>query len=209
MTPEQLEQVDRFREGAYAVIDRWCAAAVAETGPVCKPGCTDCCEALVTVSLLEAVVILRNDAGRAAFERNQERILETSNLLLARDPSMRLGPWKERRERCIFLGDCDRCLVYEDRPFNCRTHLAAKPCEPNQDGNFYVDPIEATRVSLILNQMASEGSGIPLAIAPLPFALIVADSLLKADVDTVQKAYAGTPLLDPIGSAAYWSYIEL
>lgn len=209
MTPAQLGEVDRFREEAYPVIDSWCAKAVAETGPVCKPGCTDCCEAVVTVSILEAVIILRNDMGRAVFDSHREQITETANLFLARDPVTRLGPWKERSERCVFLGNCDACVIYEDRPFNCRTHLAAKPCAPGQDGNYFVDPIQATHLGMILNSQGAENVQIPFAFAPLSFALIVADGILQAGAEAVQKAYAGSPFLDPVGSAAFWSYIEL
>lgn len=209
MTPEQLNEADIFREEAYEVIDSWVDKAVAETGPICQPGCADCCHLVVTVSLLEAVIILRNEMGRAAYEVRQHEIIDTANLFLARDPSTRLSAWKKRGERCVFLGDCDRCVVYEDRPFNCRTHLAARPCEPGQDGNYFVDPVEATHLGLILNAAGAQNVGIPFAVAPLHFALLIADALLKADVQTVEKAYAGTPFLDPMKSALYWSYIEM
>lgn len=209
MTPQQVSGIDAFFDEAYPVIDRWCAEAIQELGSGCREGCAACCYNVVSLSLLEAAVILRDPVGKAALETHREKVVEQANLFYARRPETRLEPWRRRRVPCVFLGACNRCLVYDRRPFNCRTHLAAKPCEPEQEGNYYIDPEAVTNLSLVLNDGAAEEIGLPFTIAPMPVALLMAEAMLAGGVDALKKAYDGTPLLDTVPALLFWSYLEL
>lgn len=209
LTPQIEQELDLFREDGYREVDRFCEIAIRELGSGCQPGCSYCCRNLVTVSLIEALTILRTTAGLVAFMAKWEQIKTTARLFMQRHPDTRLAPWRERNEPCPFLTDCGRCAVYEVRPFNCRTHIAARPCVEDQEGNDYIDPTDGTNISMMILAMAEERTGIPMAIAPLPVALIFAWDILQNGLDVVTQQYRGTPFLDPFEEAMYWSYIEL
>jgi Fe-S-cluster containining protein len=208
MTPD-LEQVDAFRAEAYPVIDSWCADAVAKFGTGCRDGCAYCCRNLMTMSLIEAMVILRNPVGHAVFEAKVRRVSELAAKFVHRDPDTTLAKWKARDERCIFLGECERCLIYDDRPFNCRTHIAAKPCEKDQAGNLYIDPSDGTLLSMIALQEAEKIAGVPMVMSPAPVALMLAADIMRNGLEEVQRRFAETPFLDPVRSLMFWAYIEL
>lgn len=208
MDGEQIEQIEIFYQEAYPVIDNWCTAAVGKFGTGCRAGCTDCCHIILTMTYAEAAVVLLTDEGRRAFEANRERLVRLSNLFYSRSEETKVAPWAKRKEPCPFLGDDGRCVVYERRPFNCRTHIAIKSCEPGQDGNLYVDTSEVTQVSYRLAAICSEASGIPMVIAPMPVALLMADAFISASIEDVKRAYSGTPFMDLAASALFWYYIE-
>jgi len=209
MTVDVREATRLFKSVAYPAIDKWCEFAENGGGFGCKPGCSMCCYNVVTLSLLEAAVLLSNPKGKLLMEANRERVVETANLFFARKPETKLGPWRARSEPCLFLDADDRCSVYEDRPFNCRTHIAVKPCDPTRDGNHYVDPEDATRLGFELGIMAENDLGIPFTVAPMPVALVTADAMMIGGVEAIKKAYANTPFLRCDTAAMFWSYIEL
>ncbi len=209
MTPGQLNELDQFRDQAYPIIDTWCRNVMSATGIGCKPGCAECCENIVTVTLIEAAVILRTDEGQKIFQEKNEHIVSLSNLFLRRDPVTRLSPWKKLNEKCPFLGEQNVCEIYSARPFNCRTHLATKPCDPEVGSNHFIDPVEATRAGYGMAEYAKDFTGIPPAVAPFSVALIVADALMRSSPEQVREAYGEVPVLDPMGAAVFWAYIEM
>jgi len=209
MIVELQEHIDIFRAEAYPVIDSWCSDAVAQLGTGCREGCAYCCRNLVTMTLIEAMVILRNPVGRAAFEAKVFQVGELAFKFFRRDADTTLAKWRARNERCLFLGECERCVVYDVRPFNCRTHIAAKPCEENQAGNLYIDPQQGTTLSLVLCQKAEQITGVPMAIAPMPVALLLAAEIMRNGLEYVKWRYERTPFMDSLMAAEYWAYIEL
>jgi len=209
MTPQQLDEVRIFREQAYPEIDRWCEAVINRFGTGCKEGCSACCDNVLTVSLVETVVMLRNPIGQAVFQAAENHISELADLFLKRLPETRLKPWRERRKHCVFLSADNRCLVYEDRPFNCRTHIAVEPCDPLKDGNLYARTDEINQASMEVLAAAEKYTQIPMAMAPLPVALIIADAYLRKGKEVTEKAWGNTPFLDVMKSCLYWAYIEL
>lgn len=208
MTPEQLEQLEEFRVGAYPIIDFWCEAAVEQHGAGCKIGCDACCHFVVTITLAEALVALKNPNGLKTVEGNRRRLVDTANMFMLRDPETRTGPWAKRKEPCLFLSD-GKCSIYDDRPFNCRTHIAAQPCTPGQAGNAYIDPADITHAGIELCKQASELVSIPLAFGPMPVMLLIAEGFLKAEQSVIEAAYQGTPFLDTLKSLEFWAYLEL
>jgi Fe-S-cluster containining protein len=209
MNAELLEHVDIFRAEAYPVIDSWCADAVAKLGTGCRDGCSYCCRNLTTMTLIEAMVILRSPVGRAAFESKVKHVVELASKFIRRDPDTTLAKWRKRNERCIFLGACERCVVYDVRPFNCRTHIAAKPCEEDQAGNLYIDPADGVMLSMVACQEAERIAGVPFVMAPAPVALLLAADIMRNGLDDVRRRFDGTPFLDPFKSLGFWAYIEL
>lgn len=204
---EQLKEIDQFRVDAYPIVDQWCSSAVDQCGSACRRGCAGCCYNLVTTSLLEALAILRDPSGRAIFERERSRVVSLADLYLgdARGPT--LNEWILRQERCFFLTDNNECAIYSVRPFNCRTHIAAeKPCDPEQEGNLYIDVKQAVRLGLELNHLGAGFTGIPFTVCPFPVSLILADAILREGVGAAVRMFP--ELVDPFLSVSRWVYIE-
>ncbi len=87
--------------------DRFAASVRARYGEqiVCRAGCAECCEAGLSLVMIEAVAL-----GRA-YGIDEERIL-----LQAGQPPFRT------EGRCALLSADDLCRVYPTRPLICRTH---------------------------------------------------------------------------------------
>ena len=99
-------------------IDRFSASIHARYADriACGPGCTDCCDAGLTLVMIEAVVL------GSALNIPEERI----HLQAGQPPLFEEG-------RCAMLGSDELCSVYAERPLICRTHgLPLK--YPQEDG---------------------------------------------------------------------------
>jgi len=103
----------------------------------CGLGCSDCCNALFDLSLVEAMAL--NAAFNAAFsgkqrsallaradeaERQGEKIKrEAHKALMEGKPSAEIMDLiAKARIRCPLLGENDTCDLYEDRPITCRLY---------------------------------------------------------------------------------------
>lgn len=103
----------------------------------CKTTCSDCCNALFDLYLIEALYI--NDKFNKKFnDGERERIVEKSNtadrtihklkrkaykdLESGKDENEILSKMAEERVRCPLLNDDDMCDLYEYRPITCRLY---------------------------------------------------------------------------------------
>ena len=103
----------------------------------CKTTCSDCCNALFDLYLIEALYI--NDKFNKKFKDGErERIVEKSNtadrtihklkrkaykdLESGKDENELLTKMAEERVRCPLLNDDDMCDLYEYRPITCRLY---------------------------------------------------------------------------------------
>lgn len=104
----------------------------------CRPGCSDCCNALFDLSLVEAIYL--NNAFMKKYEYGSERslVLERAShqdrqlTKLKRDlfKAEKNGEDAEKimniaahaRSRCPLLDENDHCLLYEVRPITCRLY---------------------------------------------------------------------------------------
>ncbi|MCD4763086.1 MAG: YkgJ family cysteine cluster protein [Desulfobacterales bacterium] len=103
----------------------------------CKTTCSDCCNALFDLYLIEALYI--NDKFNKKFKDGErERIVEKSNtadrtihklkrkaykdLESGKDENEILSKMAEERVRCPLLNDDDMCDLYEYRPITCRLY---------------------------------------------------------------------------------------
>ena len=103
----------------------------------CKTTCSDCCNALFDLYLIEALYI--NDKFNKKFKDGErERIVENSNtadrtihklkrkaykdLESGKDENELLTKMAEERVRCPLLNDDDMCDLYEYRPITCRLY---------------------------------------------------------------------------------------
>ncbi|MCP4198256.1 MAG: YkgJ family cysteine cluster protein [Proteobacteria bacterium] len=88
-------------------IDRFSASVRARYSDkiVCSSGCTDCCEAGLTLVMIEAVVL------GSALNIPEERI----HLQAGQPPFLKEG-------RCSLLTPDNLCSEYSARPLICRTH---------------------------------------------------------------------------------------
>ncbi|MCP4675261.1 MAG: YkgJ family cysteine cluster protein [Deltaproteobacteria bacterium] len=97
----------RSFESLCTRIDRFSASVRARYGDqiACQAECADCCQAGLTLVMIEAVAI------GVAYGIDAERIH-----LQAGQPCL------QTEGRCHLLNDNDLCTIYENRPLVCRTH---------------------------------------------------------------------------------------
>ncbi|MBC2696342.1 MAG: YkgJ family cysteine cluster protein [Desulfobacteraceae bacterium] len=103
----------------------------------CKTKCSDCCNALFDLYLIEALYI--NDKFNKKFKNSErEQIVEKSNIAdrtiyklkrkaykdfeSGKDENELLTKMAEERVRCPLLNDDDMCDLYEHRPITCRLY---------------------------------------------------------------------------------------
>ena len=103
----------------------------------CKTTCSDCCNALFDLYLIEALYI--NDKFNKKFKDGErERLIEKSNIAdrtiyklkrkaykdleSGKDENEILSKMAEERVRCPLLNDDDMCDLYEYRPITCRLY---------------------------------------------------------------------------------------
>ena len=99
----------------------------------CELHCSDCCNAVFGVFLIEALYIreyfehINRDQKLAVMERAEraDRALEDLQKKLKTfegDPGMQAYTLSRERIRCPFLDDNDECLLYQKRPVTCRVY---------------------------------------------------------------------------------------
>ena len=104
----------------------------------CSPGCSDCCNALFDISLVEAMYI--NDAFRRTYAYGLARseILERAGSVDRKLARLKYDLFLEEKEgrrpeeiirrasrmrmRCPLLGNEGKCMLYEHRPIACRIY---------------------------------------------------------------------------------------
>ncbi len=103
----------------------------------CKTKCSDCCNALFDLYLIEALYI--NDKFNKKFKGSErEQLIERSNIAdrtiyklkrkahkaleSGKDENEILTKMAEERVRCPLLNDDDECDLYEYRPITCRLY---------------------------------------------------------------------------------------
>lgn len=160
----------------------------------CKAGCGVCCQTLVEITVLEAVMLLQpilaNSRARAYFETHDVPILRRHVELLR--PGTTPQEWRERGLLCVFLDvETERCKRYRDRPTACRKHVVISPPEHCADPRI---PVAAIRIPGAIDQAKSisealgEDCGAMLGhVAPMPIALDLAGILLSDGADALRK----------------------
>lgn len=104
----------------------------------CRPGCSDCCNALFDLSLVEAMYINHAFGQAFGFGPARSAILERAARIdrdLARmkkdmyraekngeDPQKIIAASAASRMPCPLLDEERRCLLYEQRPITCRLY---------------------------------------------------------------------------------------
>lgn len=105
------------------LLDRRGAAAENASQRDCGPGCAHCCHMPVTLSPAEALLINAHVLAHWSTERRAALIaaLDTSDRAAAKldDDALFLS-----RRACVFLGESQRCTIYEVRPLACRGHAS-------------------------------------------------------------------------------------
>lgn len=189
----------------------------------CKRGCHHCCRVVVSMTLPEGVRvvdwILRN-GRRKWFESKLPRIREQAEYLQRPDATM-VGWFRERRERCVLLGDYvyeseagestfleggdprrpvgRLCEVYPVRPFHCRTYVVftdPELCAPENDSL----PVETvnTQNAMVAYWQQHEAMGRDIAklgayYAPMPLVLLWAWTFCTKGPLALKAELKGTP----------------
>ncbi|WP_027366875.1 YkgJ family cysteine cluster protein [Desulfocurvibacter africanus] len=119
-------------DGVFQRVREQCGDAVA-----CRPGCSDCCNAVFDLSIVEALYInhkfnqtLQGLERQAVLDRADEA--ERKQIKLAKKAFKRsesgvqaediLEDVAKKRIRCPMLGANDTCVLYDIRPITCRLY---------------------------------------------------------------------------------------
>lgn len=104
---------------------------------MCKPECTDCCNALFDLTLVEAMYIkqhfdsqfsgeareaileIANKADRQVYKLKKEAYTATQQ---GKDEEEIVKEMAEKRIRCPLLNEKDLCSLYAHRPLACRIY---------------------------------------------------------------------------------------
>ena len=106
---------------------------------VCKEGCSDCCNALFDLSLVEAMYLNKLFVDTYPYGQQRSDILERAAESDRRLTKLKRDMYRATRDgkktpedvmkevahlrmRCPLLGDDDRCLFYAQRPITCRLY---------------------------------------------------------------------------------------
>jgi Fe-S-cluster containining protein len=119
--------VDRA-DGAFLKVQKDYASCVK-----CKPGCTDCCNAVFGLFLIEAAYLnshfsrLGTEERKAALLRcnDTERDLKRLQKVVEGfkdDPHMQAYAMARERVRCPLLDEQGKCVLYHFRPVTCRVY---------------------------------------------------------------------------------------
>jgi Fe-S-cluster containining protein len=139
--------------------------ATSEHGPhiSCRPGCGACCHLRVDVFPQEAR-LLRRAAEAAGVVIDRAR--------LARQAGQTVETWtglSRDDRRCVFLGDDQRCQVYEHRPNACRKYAVR-----NDPDDCDMDKHPGGRVAIVFSveaEIVQSAAMTEYGAAPLPDAL--------------------------------------
>ena len=99
----------------------------------CELHCSDCCNAVFGVFLVEALYIrehfehITEDQKLAVMERAKLadraiEVLQSKMKTFEDDPGMQAYTLSRERIRCPFLDDNDECVLYHKRPVTCRVY---------------------------------------------------------------------------------------
>jgi len=148
--------------------------------PVTCSRCTEphCCNQLVAVSLLEAISVVRwcDANGLGEWIRGKRPEIESEHRELV-DPKMDCNRWYLMKRPCVFLGG-GSCMVYDARPYPCRTHLAVsepEECDPEHSSQgAFVNTARFAIDALHAEADAADESGLPFMHGPMQTMLCVA-----------------------------------
>lgn len=154
-TRQDLTNLERLRK-IYDLYDRFMASKAS----VCKKGCADCCTCNVTVTTLEADLLLRS---LSPGEKNtlstriiryfpQKRFIPkmTCNTFARWCMEGRSIPEEENDPAwgiCPLLAE-NLCTVYDIRPFGCRALMSRHLCRDR--GHAHIPPLVMTANNLFL-----------------------------------------------------------
>ena len=104
----------------------------------CKAGCSDCCNAMFDLSLVEAMYINRKFHETYGFGAERSLILEAASDADRKAVRLKRHYFQLAKEgmsdaeimhiagqdrvRCPLLGDDDKCMLYKFRPITCRLY---------------------------------------------------------------------------------------
>jgi Fe-S-cluster containining protein len=90
----------------------------------CKKGCIACCELVINISQIEAMVILKY-VDNIKLKLDWVRVNEQSGL----QSKMNATEYAGMHNGCVFLDDKGGCSIYPVRPIACRSHLVSSASE--------------------------------------------------------------------------------
>ncbi len=192
---------------AFLAVDGWCDAVRSTMAIGCEAGCSACCKILVSVTLPEAMALLENQTGRAAFDQHRDSVVDSARLFFTRHPQTKVELWAARKQACPFL-EGDVCSVYRSRPISCRTHLAVRKSQPCRDGNYYVDTREIQRAGYEITINAAARIGVPFVAGPMHPMLVIADEIMTRGLDAARKRF-GDGMLSPLQAMMFWAWTEM
>ncbi len=131
-----FQEYERLRSSADALFEK--IRSDFPSCVSCREGCSDCCNALFDLPLVEAMYINRAFGAKFGYGPERSAILERASdtdrqlTRIKRDlfRAEKAGEAPEKimedaariKSRCPLLGSDDRCVLYEARPITCRVY---------------------------------------------------------------------------------------
>lgn len=104
------------------------------TAVSCRPGCAACCHYPLNITILEAFPLYGALVERGLWTPSlKEKLTKAAELT----SGLSFQVWLLAKIPCPLLDGKNRCMAYEDRPFNCRVTLATGDpfyCDPQRIG---------------------------------------------------------------------------
>jgi hypothetical protein len=157
---ERFGEIQRALEAIEDGVDRalWIHARMDEAidrarpfSVSCREGCSGCCHLRVEMTRDEAeLLISRLERGEVALDRDRLKV-QWEARDRAGEPALRAGA----STGCVFLGEDQRCRVYEIRPMACRRLLVRSLPELCWDPEAEVQPVEILEVELLMSAVLS------------------------------------------------------
>ncbi|HVT11732.1 MAG TPA: YkgJ family cysteine cluster protein [Fimbriimonadaceae bacterium] len=106
------------------------AASCGKAGIACGAGCAACCYVRVSILSAEALNVARHVRERCT-EEERARLLERIDAYVESIAALPVESRMRHVLACPFLGEDQRCTIYEARPLACRMHhsLSREACE--------------------------------------------------------------------------------
>lgn len=208
----KVNRISRRFIALYERLDLAMAEARKTFDVSCGYGCSACCKQAVTISVFEAITILRKilyqPETRQSFLSYIYPIVE-EQARACFEGTVDVQTWFEQQMPCCFLRD-DLCHVYDVRPAVCRTLAVVTPpnrCAPPRDR-----PIQKVRIhnwkearQYEIDRAARE-TGLTRQTVPLPVAIAWACTAMEKGEDVLMGQLRASPILgDDLVASVWWA----
>lgn len=131
-----LEYINSPFQHYYDAVDKYMADAAKDLSFSCKKGCYHCCRQMVLATIPECIFAISKVIEEPSWQTfNEDYLKPTIAAQINGFLEVSLDPvaWFKTKTDCIFLKN-NICMIYENRPLICRTHVSLDPSKVCEEG---------------------------------------------------------------------------